>query len=162
MPAPSSGRCAISWMTSWKLITHDGVAAKPTTVEARILTCLIRHQDRVVSRTKLSDHRYEAESDRDFKSIEVVIGHLRRKIGNGVIETRRGEGHVLRAVGSDSFGRACCWLKPCLSVALLAAFLLIRHLLQDFVTSWSDEETLAIVDSLIGQLQVDAMYGWNG
>jgi len=27
----------------------------------------------------------------------VVIGRLRRKIGEGVIETRRGEGYVLRA-----------------------------------------------------------------
>ncbi|WP_265499901.1 response regulator transcription factor [Paracoccus beibuensis] len=79
------------------VITRDGVALKLTAFEARILTYLIHHQNRIVSRTELSEHLYEAESDRDFKSIEVVIGRLRRKVGDGVIETRRGEGYVLRA-----------------------------------------------------------------
>lgn len=79
------------------VITRDGVALKLTAFEARILTYLIHHHDRVVSRTELSEHLYEAESDRDFKSIEVVIGRLRRKVGDGVIETRRGEGYVLRS-----------------------------------------------------------------
>lgn len=81
------------------VITRDGVALKLTGFENRILTYLIHHQNRVVSRTELSEHLYEAETDRDFKSIEVVIGRLRKKVGDGVIETRRGEGYVLRAPG---------------------------------------------------------------
>ncbi|WP_411837080.1 response regulator transcription factor [Paracoccus sp. ME4] len=79
------------------VITLDGMALRLTAFEQRILTYLITHQGRVISRTELSDHLYEAETDRDFKSIEVVIGRLRRKVGEGVIETRRGEGYVLRA-----------------------------------------------------------------
>lgn len=79
------------------VITRDGMALKLTAFETRILTYLIHHQDRVVSRTELSEHLYEAETDRDFKSIEVVIGRLRRKVGDGVIQTRRGEGYVLRS-----------------------------------------------------------------
>lgn len=78
------------------IITSDGVALKLTSFESRILSYLIHHQNRVVSRTELSEHLYEADTDRDFKSIEVVIGRLRRKIGDGLIETRRGEGYVLR------------------------------------------------------------------
>lgn len=81
------------------VITLDGVALKLTAFEARILTYLIHHQNRIVSRTELSEHLYQAETDRDFKSIEVVIGRLRRKIGGGMIETRRGEGYVLRTQG---------------------------------------------------------------
>lgn len=81
------------------VITRDDVALKLTGFENRILTYLIHHQNRVVSRTELSEHLYEAETDRDFKSIEVVIGRLRKKVGDGVIETRRGEGYVLRAPG---------------------------------------------------------------
>lgn len=81
------------------VITRDGVALKLTPFETRILAYLIHHQNRIVSRTELSDHLYEADADRDFKSIEVVIGRLRRKIGEGVIETRRGEGYVLRTDG---------------------------------------------------------------
>ncbi|MGN7867979.1 response regulator transcription factor [Paracoccus sp. 22332] len=81
------------------VITRDGIALKLTAFEQRILAYLIHHQNRVVSRTELSDHLYDAEADRDFKSIEVVIGRLRRKVGDGVIETRRGEGYLLRAAG---------------------------------------------------------------
>lgn len=78
------------------VVTREGVPLKLTGFETRILRYLIHHQNRVVSRTELSEHLYEAEADRDFKSIEVVIGRLRRKIGEGLIETRRGEGYVLR------------------------------------------------------------------
>lgn len=77
------------------VITHDGTPLKLTAFETRILGYLIHHQNRIVSRTELSEHLYEAETDRDFKSIEVVIGRLRRKIGDGLIQTRRGEGYVL-------------------------------------------------------------------
>lgn len=80
------------------VITLDGMALRLTAFEARILTYLITHQDRVITRTELSEHLYEAETDRDFKSIEVVIGRLRKKVGQGIIETRRGEGYVLRSV----------------------------------------------------------------
>jgi two-component system OmpR family response regulator len=38
---------------------------------------------------------YDRDADRDFRSLEVVIGRLRRKIGEGRIETRRGEGYRL-------------------------------------------------------------------
>lgn len=81
------------------VITQDGLPLKLTAFEARILTYLIHHQNRIVSRTELSDHLYEADSDRDFKSIEVVIGRLRKKLGDNSIETRRGEGYVLRTEG---------------------------------------------------------------
>ena len=78
------------------VITRDGLALKLTAFEQRILSYLIHHKNRIVSRTELAEHLYDANADRDFKSIEVVIGRLRKKTGEGVIETRRGEGYVLR------------------------------------------------------------------
>jgi len=83
--------------TQLGVITRNGLALKLTGFETRILTYLIHHQNRVVSRSELSDHLYDSAADRDFKSIEVVIGRLRKKIGEGLIETRRGEGYVLRS-----------------------------------------------------------------
>ena len=79
------------------VIARNGLALKLTGFETRILSYLIHHQNRIVSRTELSEHLYDAAADRDFKSIEVVIGRLRKKIGEGMIETRRGEGYVLRS-----------------------------------------------------------------
>ena len=81
------------------VITREGLPLKLTAFETRILSYLMHHQNRIVSRTELSEHLYEADSDRDFKSIEVVIGRLRKKVGEGVIETRRGEGYLLRSRG---------------------------------------------------------------
>lgn len=82
--------------TQLGVITRNGLALKLTAFETRILAYLIHHQNRVVSRSELSDHLYDSAADRDFKSIEVVIGRLRKKVGEGLIETRRGEGYVLR------------------------------------------------------------------
>lgn len=79
------------------VISRDGMPLKLTAFETRILSYLMHHQGRVVSRSELSDHLYDSGQDRDFKSIEVVIGRLRRKIGDGLISTRRGEGYVLAA-----------------------------------------------------------------
>ncbi|MFV0409614.1 MAG: response regulator transcription factor [Paracoccus sp. (in: a-proteobacteria)] len=77
------------------VITRDGLPLKLTAFETRILSYLIHHKGRIISRTELAEHLYDANADRDFKSIEVVIGRLRKKIGEGVIETRRGEGYIL-------------------------------------------------------------------
>ncbi|AGT09349.1 response regulator transcription factor [Paracoccus aminophilus] len=78
------------------VISQNGLALKLTGFETRILSYLIHHQNRVITRSELSDHLYDSAADRDYKSLEVVIGRLRRKIGEGLIETRRGEGYVLR------------------------------------------------------------------
>ena len=96
-PVIAAGRLQLD--TQLGVITQDGAALKLTPFETRILSYLIHHQNRIVSRTELSEHLYDSGADRDFKSIEVVIGRLRRKLGDGVIETRRGEGYVLRANG---------------------------------------------------------------
>jgi len=77
------------------LITLDGMPLRLTPFETRLLRYLILHAGRVVSRTELSEHMYDAAADRDFKSLEVVIGRLRRKIGAGRLETLRGEGYRL-------------------------------------------------------------------
>ena len=84
--------------TQLGVITRDGRPLKLTAFETRILSYLMHHKRRVVSRSELAEHLYDASADRDFKSIEVVIGRLRRKVGEGVIETRRGEGYVLNDI----------------------------------------------------------------
>lgn len=83
--------------TQMGVATRDGVPLRLTAFESRILSYLMHHPNRVVTRTELSDHLYAADADRDFRSIEVVIGRLRRKVGDGVIQTRRGAGYVLHA-----------------------------------------------------------------
>ena len=86
---------ALTLDTQLGIFTLDGLVLKLTAFEARILSYLIHHAERSVTRTELSEHLYEQDADRDFNSIEVMIGRLRRKIGRGMIETIRGQGYRL-------------------------------------------------------------------
>jgi two-component system OmpR family response regulator len=81
--------------TATGLATLDGMPLRLTAFEGKLLRYLMLHKGRVVSRTELSEHMYDRDSDRDFRSMEVVIGRLRKKIGEARVETRRGEGYRL-------------------------------------------------------------------
>jgi len=81
--------------TTTGLVTLDGIPLRLTPYEARLLRFLMLHKGRVASRTELSEHMYDRNSDHDFRSMEVVIGRLWGKIGEPRIETRRGEGYRL-------------------------------------------------------------------
>lgn len=81
--------------TATGLATLDGLPLRLTAFEGKLLRYLMLHKGRVVSRTELSEHMYDRDADRDFRSMEVVIGRLRRKIGEARVETRRGEGYRL-------------------------------------------------------------------
>lgn len=88
-----AGRLAFDMASG--LAALDGMPLKLTAFEAKILRYLMLHKGRLVGRAELSEQMYETDADPDFRSMEVVIGRLRRKIGEGRIETRRGEGYRL-------------------------------------------------------------------
>jgi two-component system OmpR family response regulator len=87
--------------TATGLATLDGMPLRLTAFEGKLLRYLMLHKGRVVSRTELSEHMYDRDADRDFRSMEVVIGRLRRKIGEARVETRRGEGYRLLPVDPE-------------------------------------------------------------
>ena len=76
-------------------VTVDGGAVKLTSHEYRLLSYLMHHQGRVVSRTELVEHLYDQDFDRDSNTIEVFVGRLRKKLGTEVIQTVRGLGYLL-------------------------------------------------------------------
>ncbi|TVR09706.1 MAG: DNA-binding response regulator [Salinarimonadaceae bacterium] len=73
----------------------EGMAIKLTSHEYRLLSYLMHHQGRVVSRTELTEHMYDQDFDRDSNTIEVFVGRLRKKLGVEVIQTVRGLGYLL-------------------------------------------------------------------
>jgi two-component system OmpR family response regulator len=73
--------------------TVDGEPIRLTSLEYRLLHYLMMHQDKVISRTELVEHLYDQDFDRDSNTIEVFVGRLRKKIGQGRIETVRGLGY---------------------------------------------------------------------
>ena len=76
-------------------VTVNGASVKLTSHEYRLLSYLMHHVGRIVSRTELVEHLYDQDFDRDSDTIEVFIGRLRKKIGPDRIETVRGLGYLL-------------------------------------------------------------------
>lgn len=61
--------------------------------EFRLLRYFMLHPGQILSKTQLTEHLYDGENERESNVIEVHVNHLRRKLGRGVIETRRGQGY---------------------------------------------------------------------
>lgn len=77
-------------------ISLDGMPLNLTSHEYKVLAYLMHHQEKVVSRTELTEHIYAQDFDRDSNTIEVFIGRLRKKLPKGLIETVRGLGYSLK------------------------------------------------------------------
>jgi two-component system OmpR family response regulator len=81
--------------TAGARVTIDGKAVKLTSLEFRLLSYLMMHKGRVVSRTELVEHLYDQDFDRDSNTIEVFVGRLRKKLGVDVLRTIRGLGYCI-------------------------------------------------------------------
>lgn len=73
--------------------SFDGVPLQLTAQEFRILSYLIHHAGKLVSRSELIEHVYDRHFDSDSNVLEVLIGRIRRKLGAELIHTVRGQGY---------------------------------------------------------------------
>ncbi len=80
-------------------VAVNGTAVKLTSHEYRLLSYLMHHIGRVVSRSELVEHLYDQDFDRDSNTIEVFVGRLRKKLGVDIIQTARGLGYIVEADG---------------------------------------------------------------
>ena len=74
------------------------VGGKPVAVSAleyRLLSYLMLHRDRVLPPVEILEHLYGDEDSREANALEALVARLRRKLGPGVIGTRRGFGYFL-------------------------------------------------------------------
>ena len=76
-------------------VTVDGSAIKLTSHELRLLSYLMHHKGKVISRTELTEHLYDQDFDRDSNTIEVFVGRLRKKLPDNLIQTVRGLGYQI-------------------------------------------------------------------
>lgn len=67
-----------------------------TGIEFRLLRYFLLHPGKILSKTRLTDHVYENDADKDSNVIEVYVNHLRKKIGKNYIVTRRGQGYIFQ------------------------------------------------------------------
>ncbi|PKP93662.1 MAG: DNA-binding response regulator [Alphaproteobacteria bacterium HGW-Alphaproteobacteria-16] len=76
-------------------VTKAGDPVKLTAQEYKLLSYLLHHKGKVVSRTELIEHIYDQDFDRDSNTIEVFVTRIRKKLGADVITTIRGLGYSL-------------------------------------------------------------------
>ncbi|MCK0170977.1 response regulator transcription factor [Aliiroseovarius sp. S1123] len=81
-------------------VSVDGRPLKVTPLEYRLLNYLLHHRGEVVTQEELVENIYYRDQEPDSNAVEVLVGRLRRKIGGGVIETRRGFGYMI--AGEDA------------------------------------------------------------
>ncbi len=72
----------------------DGRPEALTAIEFRLLRCFMLHPGKIITKTFLAESVYESELEHDSNVIEVYINRLRRKLGEDMIATRRGQGYV--------------------------------------------------------------------
>jgi len=62
-------------------VTLAGEPVKMTAQEYKLLSYLMHHKGKVVSRTELIEHIYDQDFDRDSNTIEVFVTRIRKKLG---------------------------------------------------------------------------------
>jgi two-component system response regulator PhoP len=83
--------------TRTQSVSVDGQELELTAYEYKVLEYLVLHAGEVISKTRLTEHIYAQDYDRDSNVIEVFIGRLRKKLDPDnryqPIETLRGRGY---------------------------------------------------------------------
>lgn len=92
-PILTSGPLAIDTRQMRVMVDGSNVAVSP--LEYRLVAYLLHHKGRVVSPGELIEHLYGDDDARDANALEAVVMRLRKKLGAGAVETRRGFGYII-------------------------------------------------------------------
>ena len=76
-------------------VSRAGVPVHLSPQEYRLVAYLMQHAGRVVPQLELTEQLYAQDFERDSNAVEVLVGRVRRKLGAGSIQTRRGFGYVM-------------------------------------------------------------------
>ncbi len=76
-------------------VRRAGRSVELTAREFALLEFLARDPGRVIGRTELIEHIWDRNFEGSSNVVDVYIGYLRRKLGDGLIRTVRGAGYTL-------------------------------------------------------------------
>ena len=77
-----------------QVCVNSGNPVELTGTEFRLLRYFMLHPDKILTKTRLIEHVYDQNFDKDSNLIEVYVRHLRKKIGKEHIVTKRGQGYI--------------------------------------------------------------------
>ena len=75
--------------------SYAGRPLKLTPLDYRLLNYLMHNHGVAVSQQTLAENIYFRDHEPDSNAIEVLVARLRRKIGNDIIQTKRGFGYCI-------------------------------------------------------------------
>ena len=81
--------------TCARIVRNGDTVVDLTAREYAILELLARRKGSVVTRSAIYDHVYDERDETFSNVVDVFIAALRRKVGPGVIHTRRGHGYMI-------------------------------------------------------------------
>ena len=76
-------------------VSRDGIPIPLTPQEYRLVAYLAHQRGRVVSQLEIVEHLYAQDFERESNSVEVLVGRVRKRLGNDIILTRRGFGYTI-------------------------------------------------------------------
>lgn len=80
-------------------VSRDGVPIVLAPLEYRLFMHLVHNRGRVCSQSELTENVYAQDWERDSNAIEALVKRVRKKVGDHLIETRRGFGYIVSDVG---------------------------------------------------------------
>lgn len=89
------GAGAIELDVRARRVTLHGAPVELSARELLLIETFLRHAGQILSREQLLSHVWGYDYDPGSNVVDVYIGHLRRKLGKGVIDTLRGVGYRL-------------------------------------------------------------------
>lgn len=93
--APTLVAGALAIDTNRMTVAVGGVPVAPSSLEYRLIAYLALHRARIVPPTELLEHLYGDDDAREANALEALVARLRRKLGPGLVGTRRGFGYYL-------------------------------------------------------------------
>jgi two-component system OmpR family response regulator len=79
-----------------RTVTKQGQPVDLAVKEYAIFELLALHRGQLVTRSMIYEHVYGDDDDTLSNVVDVYICNLRKKLGDKVIHTRRGEGYIIR------------------------------------------------------------------
>lgn len=76
-------------------VARDGLPLALSALEYRLIAHLALQPGRVMPPSEILEHLYGDDDAREANALEALVARLRRKVGPGVIGTRRGFGYFL-------------------------------------------------------------------
>lgn len=81
-----------------KIVQVGGKNIHLTKKQYLLLETLLLNRDKVVTREKLLNNLYHDDEGADYRTIDVMVGRIRRKIVEDLIQTIRGYGYMFRVI----------------------------------------------------------------